>query len=372
MTSPNRGVGSARSPVALRTFAVALLAWNVVGLLSLSQMWLQARSASAPPLDLRRVARLFVDVWAWAAYTPIILWLAARLPLEAGRWRRRLPGHAAIACGFGLLDAFLATLLEPVLGPCTYPAPGLLGTFARVGTIAFLSYSAVLGIGHALRYQRLHAEGRLHASELEQQLARARLGALEAQLRPHFLFNALHAVASLVRAGEQRAAVRTLAGLGELLRAALRDGGDQEIPLGDELHLAKRYLEIERARFEDRLAVSFDVESEIGHALVPRFVLQPLLENAVRHGIERRAAGGTIAVRAAREAASLRLEVVDGGPGPAQPPAGGTGVGLSNTRARLHHLYGADGRLEIEGVPEGGTLARIVVPYRPAPATQVA
>lgn len=369
MATPELRGGPVRSLLARRTLAAAFLAWSVVGLLSLSQMWLQARS-DGPPVEWRRVARLLEDVWAWAAYTPAILWLAERLPLEAGRWRRRLPAHAAVALGFALLDAVLAVLLARALGPS--PAPGIAAVFTRLVTLSVLSYFAVLGIGHALRYQRLHADERLHASELERQLAQARLGALEAQLRPHFLFNALHAVSSLVRAGDRQAAIRTIAGLGELLRAALRDGGDQEIPLADELRFAERYLDIERVRFEDRLVVRFDVDPAVADALVPRFVLQPLLENAVRHGIEPRAAGGAVVVRAAREEGWLRVDVVDGGSGPAQPRPGGNGVGLANTSARLRHLYGLAGRLEVEPAPDGGTRARIVLPYRPAPGRQVA
>ncbi len=362
MAVSNAPPGPLRRRVALRTLAAAFLAWTIVGLLCLSQMWLQTVSDGAPPLEWRRAARLCEDVWAWALYTPLILWLAERLPVDGGRWLRRVPLHGAFALGFAAVDALLATWAAPVLGP--FPAHGFTSAFARMATLGVLSYFAVLGIGHALRYQRLHAEGRLHASELERQLAQARLGALEAQLRPHFLFNALHAVASLVREGQQKVAIRTLAALGEILRAALREGGDQEIPLDEEVRLAQRYLEIEQARFEDRLRVTIDVDGRLGGALVPRFVLQPILENAVRHGIEPRVSGGSITLRAVREGASLRLEVVDSGASPARPGVRGSGVGLANTRARLRHLYGDQGRFELEAVP-GATVARITVPYRP-------
>jgi two-component system LytT family sensor kinase len=369
MASPDAGAGPVRSPVALRVLGIAFLAWSVVGLVSLSQLWVEAMSQRAPPLDWRRVGRLFQDVWAWAGYTPVILWLADRLPLDRERWGRRLPVHAAIALGFTGVDALLATLFAPLLGPS--PAHGILAALARHATAAVLSYFAVLGIGHALRYQRLHAQGRLHASELERQLAQARLGVLEAQLRPHFLFNALHAVASLVRAGDQKGAIRTIAGLGEILRAALRDGDEQEIPLAEELRLAERYLEIERARFEDRLAVRIETDA-LGDALVPRFVLQPLLENAVRHGIAPRPAGGAITVRAARAEAALVLEVIDRGAGRAQPRVHGTGVGLANTRARLRHLYGPAASLALETEADGTTVARVVLPYRRAPVRRIA
>ncbi len=361
MASCEFETGAARSHLAARTLAVAFVAWTVVGLIALSQMWLQTVQQAAH-VDGRRVARLFQDVWAWAAYTPVILWAAERLPLDADRWRRRLPIHFAAAFGFALLDSALATAVAPVLGP--WPRPGIVDALARLATMSVLSYFAVLGIGHALRYQRLHAEGRLHASELQRQLAQARLGVLEAQLRPHFLFNALHAVASLVRAGEQKKAIRTVAALGDILREALQVDGEQEIALADELRLAERYLEIERARFEDRLTVEIVPDPVVLGTLVPRFVLQPLLENAVRHGIEPRAAGGTVTVRAAREGATLCLEVIDTGSRPARRGVGGHGVGLANTRARLRHLYGPDGRLELETAADGTTTARVLLPYR--------
>ncbi len=369
MAAPEVEAATVRSPVARRTLAAAFLAWSVVGLLSLSQMWLQARS-DGPPLEWRRVARLLEDVWAWAAYTPVILWLAERLPVDGGNWVRRVPLHGALALAFAAVDALLGTVLAPVLGP--FPVHGFTSAFARAATLSVLSYFAVLGIGHALRFHRLHAEGRLHASELQRQLAQARLGVLEAQLRPHFLFNALHAVASLVRTGEQKKAIRTVAALGDILREALQVDGAQEIALVDELRLAERYLEIEGARFEDRLTVEVVPDPAVLGTLVPRFVLQPLLENAVRHGIEPRAAGGTVTVRAARQGATLCLEVIDTGSRPARRGVGGHGVGLANTRARLRHLYGPDGRLELETAADGTTTARVLLPYRPVREERIA
>src|SRR5512142_575777 len=178
MTTPDLGAGPVRPRLARRTVAAAFLAWSVVGLVSLSQMWLQARG-DGPRLQWPRVARLLESVWAWAAYTPLILWLAERIPLEAGRWRRRLPVHGAIALGFALLDAVLAVLLARAIGPS--PAPTVIAVLTRLVTLSVLSYFAVLGVGHALRYQRLHADERLHASELERQLAQARPDSLAAQ-----------------------------------------------------------------------------------------------------------------------------------------------------------------------------------------------
>jgi two-component system LytT family sensor kinase len=356
-------MGLHRRASARRTLGVAFGAWTIVGAVAVVQLWAQASGNGSALPDGRRVVRVFADVWAWAAATPGILWLAGRLPIEAATWRRRVPAHAAIALAVAAADACFSVAVARVVG--VSPLPGVAVTLARMATIDVLSYAAVVALGHAIRYHRLYVERRLRASELERQLSEARLHALEAQLRPHFLFNALHTVASLVRSGEPDLAVRTIARLGELLRSLLSDGGGQEIPLRDELAFVGRYLEVERARFGDRLATRVDADAAVLDALVPRFVLQPLVENAVRHGVEPYDAAGRVEVRAARAGGVLRLEVLDSGPGPA--PAqdrARPGVGLANTRARLRQLYGDAARLDLAPAPGGGTVAVLELPWR--------
>jgi sensor histidine kinase YesM len=253
-----------------------------------------------------------------------------------------------------------------VLGP--YRAPTFAAFFTRTASLSAYSYFAMLALGHALEYHRLFTDRQLRAAELEKQLAETRLGVLEAQLRPHFLFNALHTVGSLVRSGDRTAAVAAVARLGDLLRMALRGGPQQEVTLREELAFATHYLELEKARFRDRLATRVDVDAALMDALVPLFLLQPLVENAVRHGIEPSERPGRVEVAASRSGTALVLHVRDTGPGPDAAASGQGGIGLGNTRERLHHLYGTSAALELGAGGGGGTVVKVTLPYRTARA----
>lgn len=219
-------------------------------------------------------------------------------------------------------------------------------------------------------YERLltsyHVQARAR-ERLEARLARAQLEALELQLHPHFLFNTLNAITALI-AQEPRSAERIVNGLSELLRFSLSRAGEQEVTLERELDLLGRYIEIQEVRFPDRLQVDVDVESDSMVALVPSMILQPLVENAIRHGIGPRAAGGHVEVRAAREGDILRLTVRDDGLGAAAKAAseGRSGVGLANTRARLQHLYGERQEMHAGPIPAGGYLVTIDIPFHTA------
>ncbi|HEY9429478.1 MAG TPA: histidine kinase [Gemmatimonadaceae bacterium] len=219
-------------------------------------------------------------------------------------------------------------------------------------------------------YERLLTSYHLQArarERLEARLARAQLEALELQLHPHFLFNTLNAITALI-AQEPRSAQRIVAGLSELLRFSLGRAGEQEVTLERELDLLGRYIEIQEVRFPDRLRVEVDVGPDVMVALVPSMILQPLVENAIRHGIAPRAAGGRVDVRAVREGETLRLTVRDDGLGAAAKPSGEarSGVGLANTRARLQHLYGEGHEMHAGPVEAGGYLVTIDIPYHTA------
>ena len=233
-----------------------------------------------------------------------------------------------------------------------------------------LTYWVVLSIQSALRnYARFQEREQavlradLRASQLETQVAQARLGALKAQLQPHFLFNTLNAIVVLVRQQKGRQAEETLARFSDLLRAVLADMDAQEVTLARELEYLKLYLSIEQLRFSDRLRIDIDVEPELLDAAVPHMALQPIVENAIRHGISRRATPGTILIRARREGAMLEVAVCDDGPGFASAGAGGHKLGLANTRARLRQLYGAAAELRTEQGPQGGALVTMVLPF---------
>ncbi|MCA1557757.1 MAG: histidine kinase, partial [Acidobacteria bacterium] len=227
-----------------------------------------------------------------------------------------------------------------------------------------LIYWVILGIDHALRYYTKYRERELQASQLEARLAQAQLQVLKMQLHPHFLFNTLHAISTLMHR-DVEAADRMIARLSDLLRLALDNEGVQEVTLKQELELLERYLEIEQTRFRDRLTVEMRIEPEVLDARVPNLILQPLVENAIQHGITPRRGQGRIEIGARRTNGTLDIYVRDDGRG----LAGATdetvkeGVGLSNTRARLLQLYGGHARFELRCPPEGGTLASLAIPF---------
>jgi LytS/YehU family sensor histidine kinase len=224
-------------------------------------------------------------------------------------------------------------------------------------------YFAVLGIEHAIFYFREARERETQAIRLSAQLAEARLGALRMQMKPHFLLNSLNAVLVLVRDRDHATATRVLEELGEILRHVLRPERPEEVALEEEIDFLRRYLGIEQVRFPDRLRTAFRIPPETLRAAVPDFILQPLVENAVRHGIAERVESGQITISGRREGDELILTVEDDGPGlvPDQPTAG---LGLANTRERLQVLYGSRGRLQLSARSGGGTSATIRLPSR--------
>ena len=232
-----------------------------------------------------------------------------------------------------------------------------------------LIYWVIVSVHHAFDYYRQVQERELRAAELEKRLAQARLQALQMQLNPHFLFNTLHAISSLMHK-EVEAADRMITRLSDLLRYALESTDAQEVPLRQELDFLERYLEIEQTRFGDRLAVRVDVAPDTLDALVPNLVLQPLVENAIRHGIEPRSQGGRIELRCRRENGRLVLEVRDNGVGLSPNGKLEEGVGLSNTRARLEQLYGEKHSFAFGEAPGGGLAVRLELPFRALKDTQ--
>jgi two-component system LytT family sensor kinase len=346
------------------TWLASFAAWTLIGVFNIAPPVVSSVSAGRP-LPKLFVSLIMESVWVWALYTPSILWLCRRLP--PARWPRAVAAHAACAAALALADPLVDTpfvrWVEPI--PEGYTRRLLDETFINV-----FSYAAVAGVGYALDYRRRLADQRAREAELQAQLLRARLDALTARLRPHFLFNALHSVTALVRTGERAAAVTAIVRLGELLRGALRSDGAAEVPLESELEWIQSYLAIEQMRFQDRLCTALSADPALGAALVPALLLQPLVENAIRHGVEGRVGASRVEVAARRNADTLWLVVTDEGePGSAssggeaaRPPDGG-GLGLRATRERLDHLFGAAHHFEVR-VGAGGTCATIGIPFR--------
>jgi two-component system LytT family sensor kinase len=269
--------------------------------------------------------------------------------------------HVAMAEGVrvGLMSAFYA---EPMK---TSWWELVMRTYFLNFDWEMVTYWAIFGFWHAAAYYRMAQDRLLKASQLETRLAEAQLQALQRQLHPHFLFNTLNAISALMHR-DVEAADQMLARLSDLLRLALDQRGAQEVALKDELEFLQKYLEIEQARFGERLSVSYDIEAEALDAQVPNLILQPLVENSIRHAVAVRIEPGTIHVRVRRAGDTLELTVRDNGPGlPKTHQAGTTrGVGLANTRSRLEHLYGASQRFTLGEPPGGGLVVTVVIPFR--------
>lgn len=303
------------------------------------------------------------------ALTPIVYYLARRFPLRRDRTGRVLAVHVlgslTLCVGWATLGITLGWLLR------TFPWQGHFGRdyLSWVSTSvpwSFVLYFAFLGCMYAFTYFAEAREREAQQARLAAQLAEARLGALRMQLNPHFLFNSLNALAVLVRDQNTRGASRMLELLGSVLRQVLHAEQRSDVTLTEELHFLEQYLAIEQVRFSDRLRVHWTVDDAARDAIVPEFILQPLVENAVRHGIARRSEPGTIEISATVAGETLVLSVTDDGPGFA-PDRAHQGVGLTNTRARLETLFGGRATLIIARRPSGGTVATIRLPLRRGP-----
>jgi len=351
--------------------------WTAYGLLNSAQVHLSYALSRGEALPWTTSLLLQMpQAYTWALATPVIVWLGRRFPLERGRWIGSAAIHLAICLAFVfLIDLGYAFHSGNVLAPLTTPRP-LLAQAGRFFVVWVLSdgllYWTILSVSYAVEHYRRFRERELAAAQLETQLAQADLQALKMQLHPHFLFNALHTIGSLVRTGDRDTAVRVVAGLGDLLRRMLEGAAQQEVPLKQELAFIRGYLDIEQVRFRDRLVVTLEVESGVLDAKVPYLILQPLVENALRHGIAPHSSAGHLTVLGRRSGERLELVVRDDGPGVGLGTDGkdGTarpGIGLANTRARLTRLYGDDYALEVGNLPGGGVEARVALPFRPAP-----
>lgn len=344
------------------------LFWTLLGLLNLSQS-LYLRRVYGKPVRLFDATVIgLADWYIWAALAPLVVMLGRRFPLGQRRWLLHVPLHLA----FSILAALAITLLMyPVmvhfrslweLPPSWIDRIEVL--FMREAHLYLWVYWAILGVGHALDFHHKYREQELNAVRLEARLAQAQLQVLKMQLDPHFLFNTLHAVTALVYK-RPAAAETVVARLSEMLRMSLDTQETNEVPLRDELRFLAPYLEIQQIRFDGRLQVNTDVEPNAANCLVPSLILQPLVENAIRHGIEPRSGEGRIDIVARRNGKYVWVQVSDNGLGIPNGAADSLreGVGLSNTRSRLRHLYGSECRMEISNAPAGGAVISLGIPW---------
>jgi two-component system LytT family sensor kinase len=343
---------------------IAALAWTIVGVVF-----------ALPDLSGRvswRSALLisFTQWWAWGLLTPLIIAVDRRLPFSGQQLPRRVAAHLLLSLPFTLVYVYVSAALRPVLGIGTWSAlldPRLFSSALHGMYLwSWLIYWLIIGAWQAYQYYERYLSSELHMERLERRFSEARLNALRTQLDPHFLFNALNTISSQVER-DPKLARAMIEHLGLLLRLSLDSKDRQEVSLADEIAFLDHYLAIQKIRFGDHLNVDIRITPEVERAAVPSLVVQPLVENAIRHGISRRSSGGTVTVSAVRLANRLEIRVLDDGVG---LPAGWTlenssGVGLSVTRERIVALH-PDGasHFAIHRRAGGGTEAVIVLPLR--------
>lgn len=307
----------------------------------------------------------------WAPLTPLIFATVRRYPIARGSLARSLPVHILVALGCMTFAEMLSTIpfiliedAQRVGQPSTRPSFLVITYLAIAGRLltGVLVYSGVVAIASVRESQQRLREREIRAAKLEADLAQAQVQAIKMQVQPHFLFNTLHAINVLIRQ-DPATATRMVTQLGDLLRHTLSRATVTEVPLRSELEILTLYFDIERVRFRDRLTVVFDAAPDTLDALVPDLVLQPLAENAIKHGIAQAMDAGTVTVRARRSAQNLLLEIHDTGAGP--PVDGGAErIGLTTVRARLERLYGNEQALTLERGEAGGCVAHIRLPFR--------
>lgn len=345
---------------------LALGVWTGFGFFMAAQSYYLLYRSGHPIAWSTSLFRELVYAYLWAALTPVVLSLARRYPLDAKRWPSRLIFHL----GAGFLVALIHKTCFHAVVMAVEATPNLPFTFDRIFPelwtyldYGILLYWMLLFLHHAFEYYSRFKENEIRASQLETQLTRAQLDALKMQLQPHFLFNTLNAVSVLI-ARHPDTARRMISKLADLLRITLESGDKQEVPLERELEFLQSYLEIEQTRFEDRLTIRMRIAPETLDALVPNLLLQPIVENAMRHGVAKHRGSTCVEVIAAKNNGSLSLQVKDNGPGLTSAPGYKEGIGFSNTRARLTQLFGKRFTFQVGNAPEGGAIATIVIPFR--------
>jgi two-component system LytT family sensor kinase len=344
--------------------------WTLFGFIYGNQEYFSLRGAGRI-FPWRQILAWQMLAWyPWALFTFLILWLGRRFPIERPSRGRSLAVHLPGSILLGLVAAghyyVISHWISPFSGGSSLTWTMYLSYVAGYLHTYFFTYWAILGVGYAFAYYQKFREREVRAAQLESQLAQAQLHALKMQLHPHFLFNTLHAIAGLVRQHREEAAVDMIAGLSELLRYTLENAGRQEVPLRHELDFLDRYLAIQQMRFSDRLKVRMKIAPDALDAYVPNLILQPLVENSIRHGIARHADAGLIEISAWREHGDLQINVLDDGPGLPEDwqMDQNDGIGLANTQARLQQLYGPAHRFALGNAKSGGVVATLIIPWR--------
>jgi sensor histidine kinase YesM len=351
--------------------ALIWIVWTLIGAVFTLQYYFTSFRSERP---VALIDSFYVQItwsYVWALATPLVLWLTTRIQIERQNWIRGALTHLPLAIVLGVA---LTALGHVVLWLHFGWAEGRPFSMERLGRFVVGNFSEAIGMyllialtGYAYNYYRRFRQGQVRTLQLEAQLSQAQLQALKMQLHPHFLFNTLHSISALLN-HDPEAARKMITRLGDFLRLTLENSGTQEVTLQQEIEFLRCYLEIERIRFQDRLMTRVDVSPPALDAKVPNLILQPIVENAIRHGIAPRSSPGLIEILAKPQNGTLRIQVRDNGPG--LPPDRTSekmftkGLGLANTERRLDQLYGAAHRFDLVNDPEGGLIVTLEIPFK--------
>ncbi len=348
-----------------RVWAIGFVLWTVLAFVSAAGAHVYTASMGSPESWAQLLAWNILISFVWSLLTPAVYELAQRFTFDRSNWKLVLPIHLVACVVLAFVGAAIIVWLDPLITwTPEKPVPFLAHTASRA-LMDLQRYWYIVLITQAIAYYGKYRERELQSSQLEAQLAHAQLEVLKIQLEPHFLFNTLNSIAALARYDGTAAENMTLQ-LADLLRFSLDAVGVHEVPLSRELTALQKYIDIQQTRFQDRLQVEMDIAANTLSALVPNMMLQPLVENAIRHGIGPRRAPGCIRIASRQVFDELWLEICDNGQGLTRysglvPPEG---VGLRNTRARLQQLYNHDHRMTLEDAPGGGCIVKIHIPFR--------
>jgi two-component system LytT family sensor kinase len=363
-------------------WVVSFGVWSVVALASGVTIYRLYRATGSPMTLTSALAMQFCQILTYAPLTPFAFAFATRYPIRRSNWIVRSLLYFAVGIVFTAVHVALQSMTPFGYWDPTYhewrsaiwdshthafgvqwsvlPEQFLTNLFNDISA----TFIPIALVAHVVSYTRTIRERELRAVQLEEQLAKTRLQVLKNQLQPHFLFNTMHSISSLMLTNV-RAADRMMTRLGDLLRMSLESAGTQITTLSREIEFLNCYLEIEKVRFAERLTVIYDISPETLDAPVPNLLLQPLVDNAVKHGISKLAGGGEIRIAATSRSGQLKIEISDNGPGISNKGSlPSSGLGLRITRERLQSLYGHDQSLELLSLPEGGTKAQVCIPFR--------
>ncbi len=339
--------------------------WTIVALFFTTQVYVMYYADRQPIRYLQGFLVQGSACYLWALATPLVLWLARRFCIDRSNWLRRTALHFVFS--LGLVSTLLA--LHFLIFMILLGRGGNITPFRVFGYIYYnldrwlLIYGFILLLSHAFNYYNSYRKGELKASELRTQLVQSQLEALKMQVQPHFLFNTLHSISALL-SKDTDGARKMITRLGDFLRLTLENSGSMEVTLQQEIEFLNGYLEIERIRFQDRLTTDIHVDPEVLDVRVPNLILQPIVENAMRHAIGN-STKGRVEITAVPRNGVVRIEVKDNGPGIIDrtlESRRGKGLGLANTQARLVGLYGNAARFELANDPAGGLIVALEIP----------